>query len=604
MFSSSARSRARRGGRLLAVCTTGVLAAGALVFGPVGTALAQTGTNAGATGADVATIGANVATIGANVGATGAGSGAAPRGTAHPTFTPPTHTRPFSSAAAGTATTTPRYDYDGDGHGDIITQEDSNAIGVLSSAQKKWISLGVSETQYRDVLTPGNLTDAHSGDEVLGLTESGRMEMFDSAASLENGTPEWTGPGWQIYNQVTAVGDTNGDGWGDLLARTPSGDLYLYRGTGSNMAPFAARVKVGRGFGGYDQLIGAGDITATGVQTLVARDLNGDLWMYAFSGTGADPLSARVKIGYGFGVFNQLVGFGDDVDSVGGILARTAAGNLYYYEGTGKGGLTGRRPVGGGWNDRVIAGQGHTSVWGKNDLFGQTSGGNLYYYYSYNTGVLSKRYQYGQAGGWKGAKLFSPTSLTDHDEEPLLEVYYGWLYRDDAGNVAISGGWGGYNKLLGPGDLNADGHSDVLARDGSGVLWLISGRGDVSFYNRVKVGPGWGGYNQITGAGDINGDGYADIVARAGNGHLYLYLGTGNGYSPFRSRIDVGGGWNAYTKLAAPGDLDGDGRADIVAVTSGGRLYRYSATGHTGSSTFKGRVEIGTAGWNAYGSLF
>src|SRR5690242_20639807 len=176
MFSSSACSRARRGGRLLAVCTTGVLAAGALVFGSVGTA----GANTRATGADVATAGANAGTTGADGGAAPRGTaprGTAPRGTAHPTFTAPTHTRPFSSAAAGTATTTPRYDYDGDGRGDIITQEDTNAIGVLSSAQKKWISLGVSDTQYRDVLTPGNLTDAHSGDEVLGLTESGRMEM-------------------------------------------------------------------------------------------------------------------------------------------------------------------------------------------------------------------------------------------------------------------------------------------------------------------------------------------------------------------------------------------------------------------------------------------
>ena len=131
----------------------------------------------------------------------------------------------------------------------------------------------------------------------------------------------------------------------------------------------------------------------------------------------------------------------------------------------------------------------------------------------------------------------------------------------------------------------------------------LTGRGDGTFYGRAKVGGGWGGYTQITGAGDINGDGFADIVARATNGHLYLYQGTGNGKAPFKARVDIGGGWNTYTKLAAPGDLDGDGRADIVAVTSGGELYRYSGSGHTGTATFKPRAKIGTAGWNTYSNL-
>jgi hypothetical protein len=577
--SSSARPGARRRGRLLAACTTGVMAAGAFALGPAGIARADSGA------------------------APHHVLASAPDGTARPTFTPPAHKRPFSSAAAGSATTTPRYDYDGDGRGDIITQENNNSIGVLSSAQKKWVSLGPSQTQYRDVLTPGNLTATSAGDEVLGLTQSGRLSMFDSADALKNGYAEWTGLGWQIYNQVVAVGDTNGDGWGDLLARTPSGDLYLYKGTGNVNAPFAARLKVGSGYGIYDQLIGAGDITATGHQTLVARDLAGDLWMYTFNGTATNPLSSRVKIGTGWNIYNQLVGFGDNVNAVGGILARTVPGNLYYYEGTGTGGLTPRESAGSGWYDRVIAGQGHTSVWGKNDLFGQTSSGNLYYYYSYDTGVLSPRIQFGKAGGWKGAKLFSPTSLTDYDEEPLLEVYNGSLYDDDTGDY-ISSGWGSYTKLFGPGDLSGDGRSDVLARDTSGVLWLLTGRGNGYFYGRAKVGTGWNIYNQITGAGDINGDGFADIVARASNGHLYLYLGTGNGTAPFKARQDIGAGWNTYTKLASPGDMDGDGRADLVAVTSGGQLYRYSATGHTGTSTFKKRAEIGTGGWNAYNTIF
>ncbi|MBY8877550.1 FG-GAP repeat domain-containing protein [Actinacidiphila acidipaludis] len=589
MFSSSsARSGARRRGRLLAACTTGVVAAGAFALGPAGIASADSG-------------------------APHQARFSAPQTTQHPTSTLRKHKKTsYSTAAAGTALTAPRYDYDNDGYSDLLVQNDDASFGVLSSAkltagQAGYTDLGTGNTLYRDVITPGNLTDSYAGTEVLALTASGRLSMFTDTNSLVNGYPVWTGTGWQVYNQIVAVGDTNGDGFGDLLARTPSGDLYLYKGTGNASAPFGGRVKVGYGYGIYDQLVGAGDITGTGYETLVARDLYGDLWMYKLDGTAANPLAARVKIGTGWNVYNQIIGWGDDGGSIGQILGRTANGDLWWYngDGSGKGTLTKRVRMGGGWSSNVISGQGHTQVWGKADLFGLTSGGSLYYYSSYNTGVLSKRYLVGNAGAWKGSNLTTTVSLSDEGEQPLLEIYNGTLYNDTLGfeNVSSSG-WGGYNKVFGPGDLNGDGHSDLLARDKSGVLWDLTGKGDGSFYGRAKVGAGWGGYNQITGAGDINGDGLADIVARASNGHLYLYLGTGNGAAPFKARQDIGAGWNAYSKIASPGDMDGDGRADLVAVTPGGQLYRYSGEGFTGTATFKHRVEIGTAGWNGYSSLF
>ncbi|WP_225850980.1 FG-GAP-like repeat-containing protein [Streptomyces sp. HPF1205] len=581
--SSSARTGARRRSRLLAACTTGVLAAGVVALGPAGAAHADTAARP------------HVATS------------IAPRVTQQPTFVLPKRTRSAYSTNSA-ALTAPLYDYDNDGYSDLLVQEQDATIAVLSSAkidsgQKGYTQLGKAGTLYRDIITTGNLTNTYTGTEVLGLTASGRLSMF-TTDGLVQGTPLWTGTGWQVYNQIVGVGDINGDGFGDLLARTPSGDLYLYKGTGSDTAPFAARVQVGSGFGSYDQLIGAGDLTGTGHETLVARDLSGTLWMYKLDGTAANPVAPRVQIGTGWSVYNQIIGWGDDKSDAGQILGRTVGGTLYGYsgDGSGNGTLTKRVLMGSGWYSAIISGQGHTALWGKDDLFAQTSGGSLYYYSGYNSGNVSSRYLID--GNWKGARLLTSVSLTDAGEQPLLEIYNGTLYKDYGDGAAISGGWGGYNLVFGPGDLNADGHSDLLARDGSGVLWLLTGKGNDQFYGRVEVGPGWGAYNQITGAGDINGDGRADIVARASTGHLYLYLGTGNSKAPFASRVDIGGGWNTYTKLAAPGDLDGDGRADIVAVTSGGQLYRYSATGHTGSTTFKSRVEIGTAGWNAYSSLF
>jgi FG-GAP-like repeat len=584
----SARVSARRHSRLLAACTAGALSFGVLVLSPAAVARADTTAPANSTAAPHHATGR-----------------LAPRATAaaaRPTLHLPRGVRHSSTAADGTALTTPRFDMDGDGSADILTQEADGTFQVLPSTTNQWTSLGTGPAKFLDVLTPGDVDPGLSGPEVLTLTTTGELSLWNYSA-LPSGSPVWVGEGWQIYDKVVAVGDITGDGNPDLLARTPTGDLYLYQGTGNGSAPFTARVKVGYGFGTYDQLIGAGDLTGSGGETLVARDLAGDLWLYTATGDPAAPLGARVKIGYGWNTYNQIIGLGDEPDVHGGILGRTVPGQLYYYTGQGTAGgqLTARSFVGDYWNDQLIAGQGSNPFWGRNNLFGLSSGGTLYYYAGTDAGGLTARLQVGDAGGWKGSKLYSSVSFTDQDEEPLLEVYKGQLWNDATGNL-ITGGWT-YGLTLGPGDLNGDGRSDLLARDSSGILWSFPGRGDGTFGSRVKLGGGWNAYNSVVGAGDIDGNGHADIVARASNGHLYFYEGTGIATAPFKSRVDLGGGWNTYTKLAAPGDLDGDGRADIVGVTSSGQLYRYSGSGHSGTSTFKSRAEIGTSGWNGYSSV-
>ena len=580
-----ARSGARRRSRLLAACTSVVAAAGALMLAPTGAAHADSATphRAGI---------------------------ALPRPALRPpTLHLPTGAQLLGRTPAATGLTTPRFDADGDGREDVLSQDPDGTVNIWNSGQPAdtaWTSPGMSPVRFRDLLTPGPMTSDRTGPQLLSLTQSGQLSLWNLTDFPYS--PLWTGTGWQIYDQVVAVGDIDGNGFGDLLARTPAGDLYLYSGTGDGTAPFADPVKVGHGFGVYDQLVGAGDITGTGYETLVARDLDGGLWMYRLDGAATAPIAPRVKIGSGWNTYNQLIGLGDDPGSTGGLMGRTLSGDLYAYQGdgSGTGTLTPRTPVGGGWNRNLVSGQGHTTLYGRADLYGLTSGGDLYHYSGTDTGGLTPRTMVGLTRQWLDTRLLTTVSLTDYDERSLLEIDHDTLYNlRDSFTGVTSTGWSGYGTVLGPGDLNGDGYADMLARDASGVLWLRPGTGDARFADRTRVGGGWNAYDRITGAGDINGDGLTDIVARdAGTGHLYLYLGTGVGAAPFQPRIDVGGGWNAYTAIAAPGDLDGDGRADIVAVTPGGLLYRYSGSGHSGTVTFRARVEIGTAGWNTYTSLF
>ncbi|MEW1692903.1 VCBS repeat-containing protein [Streptomyces sp. NPDC091265] len=152
-----------------------------------------------------------------------------------------------------------------------------------------------------------------------------------------------------------------------------------------------------------------------------------------------------------------------------------------------------------------------------------------------------------------------------------------------------------------PGDLSGDGKGDLLAREGKGDLYLYQGDGLGSgFAAEIKVGYGWGTDNTIVGAGDLSGDGLADVAARDTKGDLYLYQSTGKASAPFRARVRIGTGYGIYKTFAAPGDLTGDGRGELVGVDGKGDLYRYASTG---TGTIAKRVKIGY-GWDIYNGLF
>jgi hypothetical protein len=87
-----------------------------------------------------------------------------------------------------------------------------------------------------------------------------------------------------------------------------------------------------------------------------------------------------------------------------------------------------------------------------------------------------------------------------------------------------------------------------LARDSSGVLWSYLGNGAGIFPNRIRVGAGWNTMTAISGAGDLNGDGRADLVARDSRGTLWSYLGNGAGIFP--TRVSAGTGWNTMNAIS------------------------------------------------------
>lgn len=178
----------------------------------------------------------------------------------------------------------------------------------------------------------------------------------------------------------------------------------------------------------------------------------------------------------------------------------------------------------------------------------------------------------------------SSVKLVPTERECILPPYPQW-YATTAPQAA------------GFGDLNADLRADVLVRDKAGRLWFLRGDGTGQL---VGTG-GWNAMNALARHGDFSGDGREDVIAReASTGKLWLYPGTGTGSLGTRKLMGTGG-WNAMSRIVAYGDLSGDGRSDVLAVEkSTGKLWLYPGTG---AGTLGARKLIGTSGWNGMNAL-
>ncbi|MGW4850398.1 FG-GAP-like repeat-containing protein [Streptomyces sp. NPDC004288] len=158
------------------------------------------------------------------------------------------------------------------------------------------------------------------------------------------------GGGWQVYDRLETVGNVAGSTAPDVIARDKTGVLWLYQGTGDRDKPLAARTRIGSGWQTYTELAGGGDLTGDGRADLVATDKTGALWLYKGTGSATAPFAARKQIGHGWGVYNQLVATGNLAGGpAGDLVARDKDGVLWLYLGKGDGTFTARTRVGGGW---------------------------------------------------------------------------------------------------------------------------------------------------------------------------------------------------------------------------------------------------------------
>lgn len=141
-------------------------------------------------------------------------------------------------------------------------------------------------------------------------------------------------------------------------------------------------------------------------------------------------------------------------------------------------------------------------------------------------------------------------------------------------------------------DVDGDGRRDLLGAGGSQsdvLYWRQDGSGVLEAPRSISLGNG----NLVSdiAAGDVNGDGRVDIVAAVSGAAdvdvaVVLQLPDGSFSSP--TILSVDSNWQASS--VAIGDLNGDGRLDIVASTGGNSpthvaLFLQRADGTLGALT-------------------
>ena len=147
---------------------------------------------------------------------------------------------------------------------------------------------------------------------------------------------------------LSGVGDVTGDGRPDIVGvDRATGILWLYPGAVGRCA-LGPRKSLGKGWNVMDVVVGAADTTSDGRGDLWARDAStGVLWTYRFDGAGRF-VWPRIRVGAAWGPIRDLAPLGDVTrDGASDLLVRDAQGRAWLYPGRGNGTFGSRKSVAG-----------------------------------------------------------------------------------------------------------------------------------------------------------------------------------------------------------------------------------------------------------------
>ncbi|MDQ6876936.1 MAG: VCBS repeat-containing protein [Candidatus Dormibacteraeota bacterium] len=247
-------------------------------------------------------------------------------------------------------------DWDGDGYPDLFARRGDNLYMFKGNGLGGWMGsrlAGRGWAQFNLIAPAGSWMRHLRPDLFARKASNGALFAAPNNGSGGFGRFIQIGPtvNWSSYDTITGVGDWNGDGIPDLIARTPAGSLYLFRGTGNGQVDPTPQL-LATGWDSFDQIIAPVDWNGDGLPDLIARKPDGTMWIAL--GRADHTLVTPVQMPHtdGWDQYSTIVGGGAwSSGSHQDLLARKADGTVWVVIGTGATEFSGSFQTAAGWNE-------------------------------------------------------------------------------------------------------------------------------------------------------------------------------------------------------------------------------------------------------------
>ena len=535
-----------------------------------------------------------------------------------------TGTLPFSVAIG---------DIDGDGKPDLaVANVNSNNVsafrntsssGSISFAAKVDFYTGPGSTPYSVAI--GDIDGDGKLDLAVANYANSTVSIFPNESSSGNIISNFgsrvdftTG----LSPVSVAIGDLDGDGKLDLaVANADDNTVSLLRNTSSgsiSSGSFAAKVDFAIGSGSIPFSVSIGDINGDGKPDLAVAN-NGTNTVSVFrnmssSGSiGSGSFAAKVDFATGSAPISVAIG---DLDGDGkpDLVAANNSSNSVsvlrntYIPPT----ITSFTPTSAKPGDAV-------TITGTN--FNTTTTNNIVFFGATKATVTAATttsltvtvptgatFDYiTELNTGTGLACASTTKFTPTFSPNKSSI----TSADISAKVDFTTGAGSFPRSVAIGDIDGDGKPDLaVVNQGSNTVSIYrntSSSGSISSGSfAAKVDFTTGTFPYSVAIGDIDGDGKPDlVVANRGSNTVSIYRNTSSSgsisSSSFSAKVDFTTGASPFS--VAIGDIDGDGKPDLAVANLGSNtisVFRNtSSSGSISSSSFSANVDFAT-GINPY----
>ncbi|GAX59205.1 hypothetical protein SCALIN_C01_0136 [Candidatus Scalindua japonica] len=485
--------------------------------------------------------------------------------------------------------------YHGSASGLSITT-DWTAEGNQGSANYGWsVSTAgdVNNDGYSEVIVGAPLYEN-------GETNEGMASVYNGSSSGLSSAADWTAEGSQANAyfgiSVSAAGDVNADGYGDVIVGAPlygNGESYegmasVYHGSFSGLNTLA------------DWTVESDQALALfGISVSTAGDVNGDGYDDVIVGSRfydngeTDEGMAVVYLGSSWGISptafwtaegNQISAyFGWSVSTAGDVngdgYSDVIVGAPLYNNGEADEGMA----------FLYLGSSSGLNTTSTGDWTGEGNQHSAYFGWSVSTAGDVNGDGYSDiiigAYGYDSGEVNEGAAFVYHGSSSGFGTNADWTAEGNQGSASFG------ISVSTAGDVNGDGYSDVIVganefdngnvNEGMANVYYGSAMG-------LNVPPDWTAEGNmdnayfgwsVSNAGDVNNDGYSDVIVgspfytngEASEGMAFVYLGSSAGLNTTADWTGEGnqGGAVFGRSVAAAGDINGDGYGDVVVGSPG-----------------------------------